>query len=324
VKPAFLITIDTEGDDAWAGSSVVSTSNAAYLQRFQTLCEAFGMKPTYLVNWEMARCGEFQELGRHVVSAGSGEIGMHLHAWSSPPFDLKLTEDDARRQPYLFEFPEEVMRQKIRLMTEELENTFEVPMISHRAGRWGLDARYARLLIEAGYTVDCSVTPGWSWAKARGVFSPGPDFRKFPAGEYFVDPQDIGRPGKSTLLELPMTILAPEHRRVADAFIALARKLSSGRLGGRPEARWLRPFGPQPAGGLVGVLHAASCQRRPYVELMLHSSELMPGGSPYFRDARAVDQLYENLAELFQAAGAYEPSTLAGYRARFASELAAL
>jgi len=36
------------------------------------------------------------------------------------------------------------------------------------------------------------------------------------------------------------------------------------------------------------------------VEFMLHSSEFMPGGSPTFRDASAVERLYEHLEILFE------------------------
>jgi hypothetical protein len=36
--PAFLVTIDTECDNAWARSHTITTRNAAYLPRFQALC----------------------------------------------------------------------------------------------------------------------------------------------------------------------------------------------------------------------------------------------------------------------------------------------
>lgn len=38
-KPAFLITIDTEGDNIWARRLPITTRNAEYLPRFQKLCE---------------------------------------------------------------------------------------------------------------------------------------------------------------------------------------------------------------------------------------------------------------------------------------------
>ncbi len=43
---------------------------------------------------------------------------------------------------------------------------------------------------------------------------------------------------------------------------------------------------------------------------MLHSSELMPGGSPTFRTTRDVTRLYADLEEVFvQAEGAFAGAT---------------
>ena len=36
-----------------------------------------------------------------------------------------------------------------------------------------------------------------------------------------------------------------------------------------------------------------------YLEFMVHSSELMAGGSPYFKDEESIEMLYGNLNELF-------------------------
>jgi hypothetical protein len=53
-KPAFLITIDTEGDNLWQKNDSITTENAKYLPRFQAVCEKYGFKPVYLTNYEMA------------------------------------------------------------------------------------------------------------------------------------------------------------------------------------------------------------------------------------------------------------------------------
>ena len=39
--------------------------------------------------------------------------------------------------------------------------------------------------------------------------------------------------------------------------------------------------------------------RLPYVQLMIHSSELMPGGSPYNPDEKSIEYLYSQLEALF-------------------------
>ena len=92
--PALLLTIDTEGDNMWARPREITTRNARRLPRFQGLCERHGLKPTYLTNYEMATDPAFVDFGRDVLARGTGEIGMHLHAWHSPPFDPPLSADD--------------------------------------------------------------------------------------------------------------------------------------------------------------------------------------------------------------------------------------
>ena len=111
-RPGLLITIDTEGDNLWSRPREVATRNAAYLPRFQALCERYGFKPTWLTNHEMACCPVFCEFGQDVLQRGEGEIGMHLHAWNSPPI-VPLSDDDLSRQPSLIEFPPSVMRDKV-------------------------------------------------------------------------------------------------------------------------------------------------------------------------------------------------------------------
>lgn len=67
----FVITVDTEGDDLWAKPREITTRNAQYLPRFQSLCERFRFKPVYLTNYEMAMSDIFVEFARDVVVRGA-------------------------------------------------------------------------------------------------------------------------------------------------------------------------------------------------------------------------------------------------------------
>ena len=111
-KKAFLITIDTEGDDLWKRPRNITSRNARFLPRFQILCEKYALKPTYLVNYEMAKNSFFIEFGRDIIKRNAGEIGMHLHAWNNPPC-IQLTKDDFLYHPYLIEYSEQLMDDKI-------------------------------------------------------------------------------------------------------------------------------------------------------------------------------------------------------------------
>lgn len=296
-KPAFLITLDTEGDNLWRNrSGKVTTHNVRFLPRFQALCEKYAFKPTWLTNYEMASDPAYVEFGRDLLARGQGEIGMHLHAWYSPP-EYALTDDEWRYQPYLIEYPENVLRDKVAFMTDLLENAFQRKMTSHRAGRWAFNEVYARALIDQGYLVDCSVTPRVSWRNAQGApqGQGGTDYSHFPDRAYFLDEHDISKPGNGPLLELPMSI---QYRY--GTLTNQLKKMWNGIRGRQrgPSVNWLRPVG----GNLAQMKQVAEqtlAQGNDYVEFMLHSSEFMPDGSPTFKTEADIERLYDDLEGLF-------------------------
>jgi hypothetical protein len=279
------------------------------------------LKPTYLTTWEMANCPVFQSFARDVAARGEGEIGMHLHAWNSPPLE---PDDDrnGRWGRYLTEYPEATMRAKTHRLTERLESTFGRRVVSHRAGRWAFNDVYARILVELGYLIDCSVTPHLTWKSSTGHSGRGEgvDYSRFPQQAYLLDLESIDRAGTSSLLEVPMTIL----RRPGPAVVAAIRRVARrSRVGKRlmdrllPEYWWLRP-NRHNGKRLLRILQIAKQEGRDHVEFMLHSSELMPGGSPIFPTKRSIERLYADMEALFSAASAhFEGMTLAAYRDRF-------
>jgi hypothetical protein len=294
----FIITIDTEGDDLWARPREITTRNAEHLPRFQSLCERFRFKPVYLANYEMAMSGVFVEFARDVVARDAGEIGMHLHAWNSPPL-VPLTDDDFRFHPYLIEYPEQVMKEKIRTLTRVLEERFDQEIISHRAGRWAFDGRYASMLLDEGYRVDCSVTPGINWRGNRGdpAGNGGTDYTDYPNRPYFLNPTDIPAPANGALLEVPMTIRPSSlYRKAPLAYRIPLMRRAANKMS--PGLRWLYPA-KSTLKAMLQAAHEARAEGAVHMEFMLHSSELMPGGSPTFRNTSDIERLYENLEILF-------------------------
>ncbi len=288
---AFIITIDTEGDNLWQQPREITTKNAAFLPRFQSLCERYGFKPTYLTNYEMAQSEQFVEFGKDVLQNETGEIGMHLHAWNSPPL-IPQTNDDFKYQPFLIDYPESIMRDKIAFMTELLEDQFETKMISHRAGRWSFNDIYARLLIEQGYCVDCSVTPHVSWKTTLGDPNGkgGTDFSSYPETAYFFD-------SENKLLELPMTIINHNRSQLINKLSKLPRigRFIRHKL---PQRTWLRP-NIRNLKAMLKLVKQAAAEKRPYIEFMIHSSEFMPGGSPNFVNDSQIEKLYQDMEHLF-------------------------
>jgi hypothetical protein len=303
----FIITVDTEGDNLWGRPREIGTRNTEFLPRFQMLCERFRFKPVYLTNYEMAMSDAYVEFALDALSRDACEIGMHLHAWNSPPLE-PLTVDDFFHQPYLIEYPDRVMREKIHVMTALLEHKFDRKMISHRAGRWGFDERYAAMLLQEGYLVDCSVTPGVDWSANLGDpnGSGGSNYETFPDHPYFLDLANISAPAPYGLLEVPMTIVPSSlYRRAPYLYRVPLLRRAANRLS--PGLSWLCPVQPSLSAPLarnldvmVQMARATRNEGVACMEFMLHSSELMPGGSPNFATPSDIDQLYDGLETLFQ------------------------
>jgi hypothetical protein len=160
------------------------------------------------------------------------------------------------------------------------------------------------MLIDEGYRVDCSVTPGVDWRSTPGDpdGNGGTDYTAFPTRPYFLDPADISVPANGPLLEVPMTVRASAlHRSAPWVYrIPLLRSVAH-RM--EPAMSWLCPvplLETHNLDAMLQVARAARAEGAAHLEFMLHSSELMAGGSPSFRNASDIEDLYEHLEMLFE------------------------
>jgi hypothetical protein len=70
--------------------------------------------------------------------------------------------------------------------------------------------------------------------------------------------------------------------------------------------------------GMVSILHHALKNDWPCVELATHSSELMPGCSPFFPDEKSIDRLYSRLDAIFSFASKnFQGMTLEKFREKY-------
>jgi hypothetical protein len=320
LEPVLVITIDTEGDNLWENPTAPTTANARYIPRFQNLCESYGFKPTYLVDYEMASDAFFQDFGRGLLESGVAEIGTHLHAWNTPPLS---DETSGKYSIYITELPYETILLKMTFMTQLLTEVFHSRPISHRGGRWGFDEQVAHALSKLGYLVDCSVTPGVSWRHHKG--NPrgkgGPDYSDFSIRPYFLDLTRIRFEGISTILEVPVTIEPTYSRLFDEIYQRLGKRWyflqrAANRL--KPPHIWLRPNGHN-LDAMIDIVDWGMRQNLPVLHMMLHSSELMPGASPNFRRKGDIEKLYDDLDHFFSNVLARKigSATLAEYRQAF-------
>jgi len=314
-KKQFLISIDTEGDNLWdwKQGKRITTENTKYLQRFQDLCDKYGFKPTYLTNYEMAADDKFVTFAKKTLSYNGCEIGMHLHAWNSPP-EHSLTERSDGENPgcaYLIEYPDKVMEAKISFMTTYLEERFGVRPTTHRAGRWAMDDRYFKLLEKYGYETDCSVTPGKDWRDCSGFTdgSCGSNYSNYPSKPYIVEGTNI--------LEVPVTV-KENHRVKVDEVKTVKHIIGNYYRAWKGQGKiWLRPNG-RNLDDMIYLSDVISKKSDNYLMFMLHSSEFMPGGSWVFNTEEEIERLYEHLEILFKHISKnYVGSTIGEYAQSF-------
>jgi len=287
----FIITIDTEGDNLWEykQGETIHTRNARYIPRFQELCEKYNFKPVYLTNYEMANDEFFVDFAKKKLNKNKCEIGIHLHAWNSPPlYDLGYSGAGCG-SPYLIEYPIPVMRQKFDALFNLLTEKLQCKPVSHRSGRWAMNQDYFDILIDYGIKIDCSVTPHISWKSSKGFSTGGSDYRHSAEEPYLI--QHSSR--ADTITEIPVTI---RKFRFFAANAGIASIAKSTLLG---KTVWLRPNGNNLSEMLL-LIDRIQKSESGYIMFMLHSSELMPAGSPLFRTVESIENLYHDIEIIFK------------------------
>lgn len=290
MKKNFIITIDTEGDDLWKnkitrhGLKDITTENAKNLERFQILCEKYRFIPTYLTNYEMSQADAFRSMARTALRGGTCEIGMHMHAWNSPPI-IHLPYNPKGTHTYIGEYEPKLQWQKMKYLKNTLEDVFQTRITSHRSGRWYLDKFTVRCLKKLGIYVDCTATPGVSWGTNIGNRQYGTDYSGDRySGDYMLSPRNIHKKGNSGIYEVPPTIL-PRYTLTVSGI--------------KKEMLWLRPGRDNLQDMLWVKDRVKKDWRLDHIEFMIHSSELTAGTSPYFPNEKSIHKLYEDLEILF-------------------------
>jgi len=305
-----VVTIDTEADNQWSHGIGISMRNVEFIPEFQSRCERSGVVPTYLLTSEMATDQFAASYFRTLVANGKAEIGTHLHPWTTPPFvdapGLRYN-DEVHAFPFQLELP--LFEEKLVNLTRQVTDAVGRKPTSFRAGRFGFSPECGGVLARLGYLVDSSVTPATSWSRYRGLHGRGgPDFRRYQLQPYLM------QFGGVALMEIPVTVLVTSKllRRLPQLLLLnriLARATAPlpGRRRVTPQPLWLRPYPGTDISALRLVWSEAMRLGLPYAVLMFHSSELMPGGSPYRPTPESVTGLLDLLSSFFaeiRAAGA--------------------
>lgn len=317
----FAITVDTEEEWDWSSgypTGPTRTTNIRHLPDFQTAYERHNAAVTYFVNHAVLTDPTARDVILEISRRPRVEIGMHIHPWNTPP--LQPVKKVPTRDSFLHNLPPELAIAKLNAVYEAFRDCGLTP-ISFRGGRYSTGPLIQNWLRERGFIADSSVLPFTRW-----VDDGAPDYSNR-------GPQPHRLPGSPPLWELPLSLAFTRrpfelwNRVLAKAekppfrylrIVGVLQKLGVFRKS------WLNFENPFWEGmcALVGSLRRAKV---PYLCFTVHSSSLVPGGSPYATCPADVERLFGRLNDsLNWLAGdtAFTPATIADIARRLEAEYA--
>ncbi len=280
--PQFIVTVDTEEEFDWGSPfqrTGYGTTHVQHIPRFQTLCESYGVKPIYLVDYPILEDPAAVTLFGDWLGQGSCEIGAQLHAWVTPPF----LEEVNQRNSYACNLPASLEREKLHALFGKIEQAFSEKAQIYRAGRYGAGPHTVAVLQELGARIDTSVRSLFNYAHQEGPNYEGSSLRPYWLAE-------------GQLLELPLTSVfagmlrsgggslfsGPFESDTSRALLARTRLLE--RIALTPEGI--------PLDRALQAIDIAIEQNLPVLNFSFHSPSLEPGHTPYVRNTQDLENFY--------------------------------
>jgi len=277
--PRLLVTVDVEEEFDWNHFSRdgFRVRGADALEAFHQTCAGIGISPVYLATHAMLEDPAFSAFFARVMDEGSGEVGIHLHTWTTPPF----WEQPNSFNSFQCNLPLHIERAKIAHMCRTYEDRFGRAVPFLRAGRWGGSSQTSVILEEMGIPVDFSPSTGFAEPQTGG-----PDFRNLDGWPFWAGPT-------GSVLTLPAS--AVKYLRGPKWISSLAFLL-------RPSCSFLQYLGKsarlstesQSIESIETMFRQFHLHRQPVVVSSLHSTSLYPGGSPYTRTPELAAAVHAN------------------------------
>lgn len=283
-KKVFLVTIDTEADDQWSevGRRTLSIDNIEELPKLQNLFERHSIVPTYLVSYPVAKDDRASGFMREFVKKKSCEIGAHLHSWDTPPY----RELDVKNAVPNTELPDSLFREKILRLRDLLESRFQKQVTSYRAGRWGIAKSHFLILERAGFLVDTSLRFDYTNQNRRFQLHR----HNMRAPFYPVDGCQILEVAPTILIDTRLPLLNKiSFFYQYKIFSLLVKKLGFNKF------KWLRPH----YSSFEELKTITLKTESKYLNMMFHSSEIIPDGSPYYSGWDEIKVFYAGLEKFF-------------------------
>jgi hypothetical protein len=287
-RPALIVVIDTEEEYDWDAPfnrDSVGVGHMRQIGRLQALCERWGIRPVYVIDYPIASQAPGIEALRPLLQSGTALVGAHLHPWVSPPHEEAVNE----RNSFPGNLPPALERAKLATLSACIEERLGVRPRIYKAGRYGIGESSFAILEELGFTVDLSPSPPFDYRPAGGV-----DFSKRGLAPEWVGPHGsvLSIPGTGALIgrmpSLPLYNLATSPLLNSLRLPGILSRLGVvERLKLSPEG-----YGRADMERLVRWLHARG--ERLFV-LSLHSPSIVPGHTPYVRSERDLETFLADL-----------------------------
>lgn len=204
------VTLDTEmdSDKGWVKHypAEYTSITEGIPQMLRPIWDKYKVHPIYFVSPEVLYDGACVEVLKTEIEKGA-VIGAHLHPEYIEPDNI-FGEGMEKVKPQFpcLGYADEVEYEKLKKLTDLIEQKLLVKPIWYRAARFGADDATIRSLYRLGYQYDSSVTPGIDWS-SKG----GPNFQNGLSRTYRISKYDICKEAESDedfsgICEIPVTI----------------------------------------------------------------------------------------------------------------------
>ncbi|MGN6270790.1 MAG: polysaccharide deacetylase family protein [Sphingomonas sp.] len=279
----FTLTVDTEEEFDWQAplsrEGHATSAIAALPEAHRRLREA-GAELAYMVDWPVASSDAAAAILRDLADGQGAMIGTQLHPWVNPPFDEPLSAANS----FPGNLPASLEAAKLDRLTDLITDRLGRRPTAYRAGRYGIGPATFDLLAARGYRLDSSVRARYDYSGGHG-----PDFGAVGSHAFRVGPG-------GSIVELPLTTVFTGRLRRGGASLdrwlgrvphgrgAFARSGLLARVALTPED--------MPVEDALEAVRVALGEGVAILNFSFHSPSLVPGHTPYVRDAADLAAFY--------------------------------
>lgn len=291
LPPTLLVVLDTEEEFDWRGPfdrANTGVESMRAVDTFQELCDARGVRPTYVITYPIATQRTGSEPLARFVADGRAQVGAHQHPWVCPPFEEEVNAFHS----YPGNLPEALERAKLETLTAAIEATFGARPTLYKAGRYGFGPNTARILADLGYEIDLSPCSYFDHSADGGPDDSSVPPRPFSFGDgLFSFPTTAGFPGR-----LPSGAARRAYELSRRPALAWSRMTGILARTGLVERVRLSPEG-YTLDELVRVTRRLGAEGEAVLSLTLHTPSLAPGNTPFVRDAADRDRFLATIRD---------------------------